>query len=208
MQFPIVHISSKKKKHASAKMSNPKVFMDVAIGGKPAGKMVFELFRSKLPLTSQNFLSLCRGMPSPHPQFKGQLAYKNSLFHRIIPGFMAQGGDFTHGDGRGGLSIYAPGRFNDEGFVRQLGHGHNGRGILSMANAGPNTNGSQFFICFNECNWLDNRHVVFGKLVEGAKILDDIEAVGSESGRPRKEVKIVDCGEVGGSDASADKKEE
>ncbi|KFH05028.1 peptidyl-prolyl cis-trans isomerase, cyclophilin-type, partial [Toxoplasma gondii MAS] len=121
------------------------------------------------------------------------LCFKNSLFHRVIPGFMMQGGDFTNGDGTGGESIYGP-QFNDEKFVDQ----HTGRGQLSMANCGPNTNSSQFFITFGPAPHLDGKHVVFGEVVEGQDVLDEVEDVETDKSndRPKQDVQIVDCGEV------------
>ncbi|ORZ30015.1 cyclophilin-like domain-containing protein [Catenaria anguillulae PL171] len=162
---------------------NPKVFLDVAIGGVKAGRMTFELFADTVPRTANNFRALCTGE-------KG-FGFKNSIFHRVIPGFMAQGGDFTNHNGTGGKSIYGH-KFDDENFNLR----HVGRGVLSMANAGKNTNGSQFFCTFTTTPWLDGRHVVFGKITEGEKVLDLIEAVGSESGRTTKKVEIVDAGEL------------
>ncbi|KAI8092513.1 cyclophilin-type peptidyl-prolyl cis-trans isomerase [Halteromyces radiatus] len=119
------------------------------------------------------------------------LHYKGSKFHRIIPGFMAQGGDFTLGDGRGGESIYGR-TFNDENFTLK----HTSKGLLSMANAGPNTNGSQFFITFDETPWLNGAHTVFGEVTDGKELLNKLEGLGSQSGRVVDEVKIVDCGEI------------
>ena len=119
------------------------------------------------------------------------LHYKGSRFHRVIPGFMCQGGDFTMGDGRGGESIYGT-RFEDENFQLR----HTGTGVLSMANAGPGTNGSQFFICTAETPWLDGKHVVFGRLVDGQNVIDAMEAVGSQNGSTSRPVEIADCGEV------------
>jgi cyclophilin family peptidyl-prolyl cis-trans isomerase len=149
--------------------------------------MVFKLFNETVPRTAENFRALCTGEKGIGKHGK-PLHYKGSKFHRIIPGFMAQGGDFTNGDGTGGESIYGL-RFQDENFKLK----HTGSGVLSMANAGPNTNGSQFFITFVKTPWLDNHHVVFGQLVEVLKVLENH---GTRSGTPTEEIVISDCGEI------------
>jgi cyclophilin family peptidyl-prolyl cis-trans isomerase len=164
--------------------TNPKVFFEMTIGGKPAGRIVMELYADTVPKTAENFRALCTGE-------KG-FGFKASGFHRVIPGFMCQGGDFTAGNGTGGESIYG-GTFADESFAGKAGR-HTGMGCLSMANAGPNTNGSQFFLCTADTPWLDGKHVVFGNTVEGLDVIKAIENVGSQSGKTSQEVKIADAG--------------
>ena len=166
-----------------------KVYMDIGIGKQNAGRIIINLFAEE-PKTSENFRALCTGEKGMGKEGK-PLHYKGCQFHRIIPGFMAQGGDFTHGNGRGGESIYGR-TFPDENFI----HKHTGKGILSMANAGPNTNGSQFFLCFAPFPHLDGMHTVFGQVSEGLEILDEMEKVGSRSGDVRVPVFISDCGEI------------
>lgn len=160
------------------------MFFDLSVGGKSAGRIVMELRNDVVPVTAENFRALCTGE-------KG-FGFKGSKFHRVIPGFMAQGGDFTAGNGTGGKSIYGA-KFKDENFSLK----HTGRGDLSMANAGPNTNGSQFFICFAQTTWLDGKHVVFGRVVEDASdCLKLVESVGSQGGKTSQDVVIVDCGQL------------
>jgi peptidylprolyl isomerase len=171
-------------------MQNPRVFFDITIGGAPAGRIVFELFADVVPKTAENFRALCTGEKGTGNSGK-PLHFKGSAFHRIIPGFMCQGGDFTRGNGTGGESIYGD-RFADENFKLK----HTGPGILSMANAGPNTNGSQFFICTAQTDWLDGKHVVFGKVVEGSDVVTKMEATGSRGGQTSKPVAIADSGQI------------
>lgn len=170
---------------------NPQVFLDISIDGAPAGRLIFELFADVVPKTAENFRALCTGEKGMGRKGK-PLTYKGSSFHRIIPDFMCQGGDFTAGNGTGGESIYG-GTFADENFQRK----HDKSGLLSMANAGPGTNGSQFFITTTVTPWLDGKHVVFGELKEGLEVLREMEARGSRSGKPAANVVIADCGEIG-----------
>ena len=148
------------------------------------------LFGDVVPKTTENFRALCTGEKGIGASGK-PLHYKGSSFHRIIPQFMIQGGDFTQGNGRGGESIYGA-KFADENFDLK----HSEEFLLSMANAGPNTNGSQFFITTVKTSWLDGRHVVFGKVLEGEDVVKKIEAMGSQSGTPSGVLEIADSGEL------------
>lgn len=170
------------------------VFFDVKIGDKEPQRIVMGLFGDTVPKTSENFRALCTGEKGDGNSGK-PLHYKGSVFHRVIPQFMLQGGDFTNGNGTGGESIYGE-KFADENFKLK----HTKPGLLSMANAGPNTNGSQFFITTIKTDWLDGRHVVFGKVIDGMDTVKAVEAVGSRSGRTSEKVTIVDSGELKGDD--------
>ncbi|XP_007126625.3 peptidyl-prolyl cis-trans isomerase A-like isoform X1 [Physeter macrocephalus] len=164
-------------------MVNPTVFFDIAVNGEPLGRVSFELFADKVPKTAENFCALSSGE-------KG-FGYKGSCFHRIIPGFMCQGGDFTRHNGTGGKSIYRE-KFDDENFLLK----RTGPGILSMATAGPNTNGSQFFICTAKTERLDGKRVVCGEVREGMDTVEAMERSGSRNGKTSKKITIADCGQI------------
>ncbi|KAG8345450.1 21 kDa cyclophilin [Trypanosoma vivax] len=172
---------------------NPIVFFDISIGSQPAGRVEMELFKDIVPKTAENFRALCTGEKGIGKSGK-PLYYKGSKFHRVIPRFMCQGGDFTNGNGTGGESIYGL-AFPDESFAGRAGK-HFGPGTLSMANAGENTNGSQFFICVAPTQWLDGKHVVFGQVTKGYEVIEKVESNGTSSGATRQPIVIADCGEL------------
>lgn len=182
--------------------SNSVVFFDISVKDKKSflgnasstrlgARVEIELFDDAAPVTARNFRELCRGQSGNSPDSKA-LHYKGSPFHRCIPNFMIQGGDTTRGDGTGGMSIFGA-KFKDETFVGKAGK-HKGPGILSMANSGRHTNGSQFFICTVPCPWLDGRHVVFGQVLNGFSTVKSVESLGSPHGTPSKFVFIENCG--------------
>ena len=168
---------------ANDKDKLPRVFLDITADGKPLGRIEIELRSDVVPKTAENFLALCTGE-------KG-FGFKGCTFHRIIPQFMCQGGDFTAHNGTGGKSIYGE-KFADENFKLH----HTGPGIVSMANSGPNTNGSQFFICTAKTAHLDGHHVVFGSVVKGMDVVKKMEAYGTPSGAPRAKIAIAHCGKL------------
>ncbi|KAN0136842.1 Cyclophilin-like domain containing protein [Lactarius tabidus] len=162
-------------------MSN--VYFDITIDGAPSGRITFKLYDDVVPKTARNFRELATG--------QNGFGYQGSSFHRVIPQFMLQGGDFTKHNGTGGKSIYSE-KFADENFQIK----HTKEGLLSMANAGPNTNGSQFFVTTVPTAWLDGKHVVFGEVVEGIEVVKLIEKYGSQSGTPKKAIKIAQSGTI------------
>ncbi|XP_074561466.1 LOW QUALITY PROTEIN: peptidyl-prolyl cis-trans isomerase CYP63-like [Curcuma longa] len=174
-----------------ATKKNPIVFLEISVDGKPPDRMDIELFADEVPKTAENFRALCTGEKGIGDYTKAPLCYKGSTFHRIVKGFVAQGGDLSRQDGIGGENIYGR-KFPDENFKLK----HSGPGFLSMASSAPNSNGSQFFITFRATPELDGKNVVFGKVLNGSTLLKKIERAGSEKGKPLYMVKIVDCGEA------------
>eukprot|EP00741_Cyanophora_paradoxa_P011213 tig00020554_g10833.t1 len=169
--------------------SNPVVFFDVSIGGHPAGRIKMELFADVVPKTAENFRQLCTG---EYKKSGVPIGFKGCSFHRVIKDFMIQGGDFVKGDGTGRMSIYGD-KFPDENFTLK----HTIPGLLSMANSGPNSNGCQFFVTCAPCDWLDNKHVVFGKVIDGMLTVRKIENVSvGQNNKPKLPVLITECGEM------------
>ncbi|XP_050433232.1 peptidyl-prolyl cis-trans isomerase E [Adelges cooleyi] len=164
-------------------VKNPQVYLDIKIGKKDAGRIIIMLRADIVPRTAENFRCLCT-----HEKGFG---FQNTTFHRIIPNFMCQGGDITNNNGTGGLSIYGK-KFDDENFNLK----HTGPGVLSMANSGPNTNSSQFFLCTARTEWLDDKHVVFGNIISGIDVMKKIEKCGTKAGLPTEKVIIGSCGQL------------
>ncbi|KAK3394871.1 40 kDa peptidyl-prolyl cis-trans isomerase [Podospora didyma] len=179
------------------KKARSRVFFDITIGGKPTGRITFELYNDVVPKTAENFRALCTGEKGVGKTGK-PLHFKGSGFHRVIKQFMIQGGDFTAGNGTGGESIYGA-KFEDENFILK----HDRPFLLSMANAGPGSNGSQFFITTVPTPHLNDKHVVFGEVLSGKSIVRQIENLSTQADKPTRDVVIANCGELSASDATA-----
>ena len=164
-------------------MTNPIVFLDLSANNNYLGRIIIELRKDIVPNTAENFRSLCVGDRG--------ITYKGSKFHRVSPQFMLQGGDITNHNGTGGMSIYGR-SFNDENFILR----HTSPGVLSMANSGPNTNSSQFFITTVITPWLDEKHVVFGNVIQGMDVVSIIESFGTQNGQTMQNIVIADCGQL------------
>jgi len=178
--------------HPNSTPSNPRVYFDISFDNKKVGRIVMELFKNVTPKTAENFRQLCTGEAGISKRSGKLISFKDTIFHRVIKGFMMQGGDFTRFNGTGGESIYGE-KFQDENFQIK----HTVKGLLSMANSGKNTNGSQFFITFDATKWLDNKHVVFGRVESGYDICEKIEKISTNSkDAPAYKVSISDCGEL------------
>ncbi|KPP77464.1 hypothetical protein Z043_103113, partial [Scleropages formosus] len=183
------HLLNTGASHHFHSCSHTFVYMDVEIGGEPAGRLLFELFSDLCPKTCKNFESLCTGERGLS-QSNTLLSYKGSLFHRVVPNGWIQGGDISpESRGNGGESIYGP-TFEDESFAVS----HNKRGILGMANAGPHSNGSQFYITLQPTPWMDRSYVAFGRAIDGSEVLKKMESLSTSNERPTQPCKIVDCG--------------
>jgi len=174
-------------------MQCPRVFLDIAVGSRPPRRLVFALYKDTVPKTAENFRQLCTGEHAGATARGKRFHYKGSVLHRLITGLMVQGGDFENANGTGGESIYGR-RFQDEAFRDK----HTRRGLLAMANDGPNTNGSNFFVTFEAAEHLDRRHVVFGEVCAGVELLDELERLDTDpEHRPTVDCVVVECGECG-----------
>ena len=171
----------------------PRVYLDIKIGDDPVGELVIVLRQDVVGKTCENFRALCTGEKGFSKDTGEKLCFKGTTFHTVIPNVVAQGGDISGDDGTGGESIYGE-AFEDECFTLR----HTGRGVLSMANSGPDSNRSQFYISFGENDWLDDAHVVFGYVVKGLDVLEKIENVGTRCGKPQQRILIMDCGQLKG----------